>query len=236
MVIIPAVDIRGGRTVRLIHGEVAAEVVYDGDPVAWAQRWIEQGAPWLHVVDLNGALAGQPVHLDVLARICALGVPVQAAGGFRTADDVGAGLAAGASRVILGTAAVALAPRLSRIADRIVVSLDVRDAMIAVRGWTEQTAIAAVEVAARLRADGIRRFIYTDIARDGALRGPNVEALHGFVAATQVPVIAAGGITSEADLAALAAIGVEGVIVGRALYEGRIDLAAVINRWSRVSC
>jgi len=236
MLIIPAVDIRGGRTVRLIRGEVTAEVVYQGDPVAWAARWIGQGAPWLHVVDLDGALAGHPVHLDLLRRVCALGVPVQAGGGFRTMADVHAALAAGAARVILGTGALALAPRLGRFADRVAVSLDVREGMIALRGWTEQTAVAAVEVAARLRDDGIRRFIYTDITRDGALNGPNAEALRGFVAGAGVPVIAAGGITVEDDLAELAVIGVEGVVVGRALYEGRLDLAAAIHRWSRVPC
>lgn len=236
MLVIPAVDIRGGRTVCLIQGEVASEVVYGGDPVAWGQRWIAQGARWLHVVDLDGAFAGRPVHLDLLRRICALGVPVQTGGGFRTVEDVDAALMGGAARVILGTAALALAPHLGHVADRVAVSLDVRDGTIAVQGWKEQTPVAAVDLAARLRGYGIRRFIYTDIARDGALRGPNLEALRGFVAAAGVPVIAAGGIASEDDLAAVAETGVEGVIVGRALYEGRIDLASTLTRWSSVPC
>lgn len=168
------------------------------------------------------------MHLDLLRAICSCGVPVQSGGGFRTPEDINAALAAGAARVIIGTAAVDLAAELGRLGERVAVSLDVRHGKVALRGWTEQTAIDAVELAADLRSKGIRRFIYTDISRDGMLTGPNVAAVRSFVQAAGTPVIAAGGIASTEDLVTLSSTGVEGAIVGRALYEGQIDLASVV--------
>jgi len=234
--VIPAIDIRGGSTVRLLQGDVGRPLIYDDTPLASARRWVGLGAPWLHVVDLDGAFAGRPVHLDLIRDICGCGVPVQAGGGFRTVESIEAALGAGVARVVVGTAARNLGPALRDFGDRVAVSVDVRGDRVAVRGWTEQTAVDATELAAGLRAEGVTRFIYTEIGRDGMLAGPDVVAIRAFVAAAGVPVIAAGGIASEADLAAVAGAGVEGVIVGRALYEGRLDLAAAIRRWSIVQC
>ncbi len=236
MLVIPAIDIRGGSTVRLLQGDGSRALVYEHDPLAWARRWVSGGAEWLHVVDLDGAFAGRPVHLELIRQICACGVPVQAGGGFRTMESIEAALGAGVARVVVGTAARDLGTALRRLGDRVAVSIDVRDGRVALRGWTEQTAMDAAALAADLRAQGVARFIYTDITRDGMLAGPDVGALRAFVDAAGVPVIAAGGIASEADLAAAAGAGVEGVIVGRALYEGRIDLTSAVRRWSVVPC
>jgi len=236
MLVIPAIDIREGRAVRLVRGDVARRVDYGDDPVAWARRWAAMGAPWLHVVDLDGAFTGRPVHLHLLAEICGLGVRVQAGGGLRTMDDLEAAFGAGAARVVVGTAAAELAPKLMPLGDRVAVAIDVRRGKVALRGWRQQTGTDAVALAARLRARGVRRFIYTEIARDGALSGPHVEALRRFVSVAGVPVIAAGGVASEGDLEAVARTGVEGVIVGRALYEGRIRLDRVLERWGAPAC
>jgi len=236
MLVIPAIDIQDGRTTRLVQGDAAQAILYAQDPIAWAERWISLGARWLHVVDLDGAFAGRPVHVDLLRRICTLGVPVQTGGGYRTPDDIESGLAAGATRVIVGTAALTEGTALGRFGERVAVSLDAREGRVAVRGWREQTEIDVLVLAAELRTEGVRRFVYTDIARDGTMSGPNVATLRALVAAAGVPIIAAGGIAAEDDLAAVCAAGVEGAIVGRALYEGRIDLASVVDRWSPQPC
>ncbi len=236
MLVIPAIDIRSGSAVRLLQGDGSRTLVYGDDPLAWARRWVSLGAELLHVVDLDGAFAGRPVHLELVRQICACGVPVQAGGGFRTMESIEAALEAGVARVVVGTAARDLGSAFQRLGDRVAVSLDVRGGRVALRGWTEQTTMNAVALAADLRAHGVTRFIYTDIARDGMLVGPDVEAMRAFVNAAGVSVIAAGGIASDADLAAVAGTGVEGVIVGRALYEGRIDLASAVRRWSVVPC
>lgn len=236
MLIIPAVDIRAGQTVRLQQGDPERTLIYGDDPVASARRWVDLGARWLHVVDLDGAFTGRPVHLGLLARICALGVPVQAGGGFRTREDIARGLDAGAARIVVGTAAIALGDELGWWGEQVAVSLDVRDGRIAVRGWTGRLAVDAATMAADLRGNGVTRFIYTDVARDGMLAGPDVEMLRTFVEVVGVPVIAAGGVRSADDLAPLARTGVEGVIIGRALYEGRIDLSAVLAAWSLPAC
>lgn len=236
MVVIPAIDIRAGRVARLVRGDRARAVVYADTPLAWAKRWVAAGARWLHVVDLDGASVGRPVHVDVLRRICALGVPVQVGGGYRTPEDIERGLAAGAARIVVGTAALDAPDGLGGFGDRVVVSVDARGGKVAVEGWTRQTATDAAAVARDLRARGVHRFIFTDIARDGTLAGPNVAALRAFIAAAGAPVIAAGGVASADDLAAVRAAGAEGAIVGRALYEGRLELAAVARRWSRRPC
>lgn len=235
MLIIPAIDIRGGRCVRLVRGEASRELVYADDPVEVAIRWAAAGARWLHVVDLDGAFSGRPVHLEIVRSVVrSAGIPVQVGGGFRRLADVAAGVNAGAARVILGTAARSLAREAARrFVDRIAVAIDVKDGDVAVEGWTARLGQDAVTLAGDLVSAGIRRFIYTDATRDGTLRGPNVAAIRDFVSATPVPVIAAGGIGADDDLAALAGTGVEGVIVGRALYEGRVDLRAVAVRWNQ---
>ncbi|MBI3998619.1 MAG: 1-(5-phosphoribosyl)-5-[(5-phosphoribosylamino)methylideneamino]imidazole-4-carboxamide isomerase [Armatimonadetes bacterium] len=229
MTVYPAIDLRAGRAVRLRQGDPARETVFADDPVAVARGWAQQGAAWLHVVDLDGALGGAPRHLDVVAGICReVAVPVQVGGGLRTLDDLEAVFEAGAARAVLGTAALAgdlLSVAVGRFGERIAVALDVREGLAAVAGWQETSAIPALEAARRLVQGGAPRLIYTDITRDGMLEGPDVEGLRALILAVPVPVIASGGICSADDLRAVATAGAEGAIVGRALYDGRLTLA-----------
>ncbi|MDR7556203.1 MAG: 1-(5-phosphoribosyl)-5-[(5-phosphoribosylamino)methylideneamino]imidazole-4-carboxamide isomerase [Armatimonadota bacterium] len=233
MIVYAAVDLRRGRAVRLRQGDVAREDVFADDPVAVARRWAAEGAPWLHVVDLDGALAGAPRHLDVVGRICrAVAIPVQVGGGLRRLDDVEAVLAAGAARAVLGTAALAgplLREGVRRFGDRIAVALDARRGAVAVEGWQAVTDIPVVEAARRVVAAGAPRLIYTDVTRDGMLTGPDLDGLVALVRAVAVPVVLAGGVTTPDDVRAAAAAGAEGVVVGRALYEGRLRLADVVR-------
>lgn len=237
MEIIPAIDISEGKCVRLLQGDLRRKIVYADDPVAVARRWIEQGARRLHVVDLDGAFAGRAQNLDLIGAIAQLGVAVQVGGGFRTVEDMEAGFARGVQRVILGTAAQALAPAAAaRFGERVAVSIDAKDGETAVRGWTGGSGATPLQVATALVERGIRRFIYTDVARDGMLTGPATASLWAFVQAVPVPVVAAGGVSSSADLEALKDTGVEGVIIGRALYEGVINLRAVLANQGSLSC
>ncbi len=237
MEIIPALDIREGRCVRLLQGDPRRMIVYADDPLEAARRWVGEGARRLHVVDLDGAFAGYPVHLPVVEAIARLGVPVQVGGGFRTLDDLEAGLATGAERVVLGTAARALAADAAvRFGARVVAAIDAKNGQAAVAGWTVDSGVDPVRLATSLQASGIRRFIYTDIARDGMLSGPAVEALRAFVSALRAPVVAAGGVSSPADVEAVEGTGVEGVIIGRAIYEGQVNLPAMLARWGGSRC
>lgn len=232
MIIFPAVDIRGGKCVRLTEGRFDAETVFADDPAAMAGRWAAEGAEYLHVVDLDGALAGRPVNLAIVARIAkTVAIPVQLGGGIRTLDSIAAVLAAGVARVILGSAAVRqpalVREACARYGDRIVVGIDAKDGVAAVEGWGVSGGVGAEELAARMAAAGVARIIYTDIARDGTLGGVNVAATRALAKAAGVPVIASGGVSGLADLAAVraaAAAGVEGVIVGKALYTGAVSL------------
>jgi len=237
MEIIPAIDIRDGRCVRFLQGDPNRMVVYADDPVVVAQRWLDEGAQRLHVVDLDGALLGRPVHLSVVEAIVRLGARVQVGGGFRTLADLEAGVATGAERVVLGTAARMLAPvAAARLGARLVASIDAKDGQTAVRGWTETSGDDPLRVAAALKAQGIGRFIYTDISRDGMLGGPAVAAVQAFVQAVGVPVVAAGGVATADDIIALDGAGIEGVIIGRALYEGSINLRAILTQWRSRAC
>jgi phosphoribosylformimino-5-aminoimidazole carboxamide ribotide isomerase len=236
MTIYPAIDLRGGRCVRLMQGAFDRETVYGDDPVAVARRWEGEGATWLHVVDLDGARAGTPVQQDVVRAICAaVRIPVQTGGGLRDRAAVAGAFAAGAARVVLGTAALrdeSLARALcGEHPGRIAFGLDARDGRLRTVGWTEESGMGAVEAAARLAAFGPAALIYTDIERDGTERGPDLDGTAAVARAAGVPVIASGGVGSVADvraLAALAAPGVAGVIVGRALYTGGVTLADVL--------
>ncbi|HET7264396.1 MAG TPA: 1-(5-phosphoribosyl)-5-[(5-phosphoribosylamino)methylideneamino]imidazole-4-carboxamide isomerase [bacterium] len=232
MLVLPAVDIRGGKAVRLIQGERRRERVYDDDPVAAARRWTSAGARWLHVVDLDGAFAGSPGNPDAVGRILAeAGVPVEVGGGVRDLATIERLLDAGAARVILGTAAVS-APELLRAAcarfgGRIAAAIDARDGRVVTEGWTAATPLTVAEAAARVVGAGARRIVYTDTRRDGMLGGPDVASLEPFLAAAAVPVIVAGGVTSAGDLRRLRRLepaGLEGAVVGRALYEGSVRL------------
>ena len=233
----PAVDIRGGRAVRLARGEFDRETVYDADPLDAARRWVADGARALHVVDLDGARTGAPANLGHVTRITqAIDVPVEVGGGLRDPGAVARVLAAGASRAILGTAALrdpafAQAMVVLHGAERIVVSVDVRDGRVAAAGWTEQTDISAAAALAALRDRGVRRFVFSCIERDGVLGGPDVAALRAaceVVGATD-EIVYSGGVASVADLVSLRAASLaplRGVIVGTALFEGRLSVSA----------
>jgi phosphoribosylformimino-5-aminoimidazole carboxamide ribotide isomerase len=234
----PAIDLRGGEVVRLRQGDPAAQATYGSDPAAIARRWAEQGALWLHVVNLDGALEqeqGSP-NLERLAEIhAAVPLPIQFGGGIRSLADVTRALDLGARRVVLGTVAVeqpaVVRQAIERFgADRIVVGIDARSGEVAVRGWQQTAPIAAGDLAAQMRLLGVRRVVYTDIARDGMLSGANVAATVALAEAGGLPVIASGGVAGEDDIRALAAHWprVEGVIVGQALYSGALDLPAAL--------
>lgn len=235
MIVIPAIDLQGGRCVRLVEGRADSATVYGDDPVAMARRWAERGARRLHVVDLDGAFAGAPRHAAVIRSMVEAvpGVPVQLGGGLRDLATLEAALATGARWAVLGTSA-ALEPAMLEAAcrrwpGRILVGVDAVDGQVAVRGWTDVLPLTAAELARRAAAAGAAAVVHTDIRRDGTGRGPNVEATAALAAAAALPVIASGGIGALEDLARLAAVpNVAGAILGRALYTGAIDLGAAI--------
>jgi phosphoribosylformimino-5-aminoimidazole carboxamide ribotide isomerase len=231
--VIPAIDIRGGRCVRLFQGDYDRETRYADDPVEVARRWAAEGASLIHVVDLDGAKDGTRVNGEVVAAICrAVAIPVEVSGGMRSMADVEAAFAGGAARVQIGSAAVRN-PELVHAAcaahpGAIVVSVDARDGEAMTDGWTRGSGVRATELAGRMVELGVPRIMYTDISRDGAMEGPNVEALAALVRALPVPVVAAGGITTLEQLEAVAAAGAEGAVLGKALYEGTIRLGEAI--------
>lgn len=228
MIVVPAIDLRGGRVVRLVQGDPGRVTVYGADPVAVARRFQAAGAPLLHVVDLDAAL-GTGSNAEAVRAVCrAVGIPVQVGGGLRTLESVEEALGAGAARAVLGTAAAAdpsfVARCVDRHGDRIVVAVDVRDGRVVVKGWREEAG-ALEELVPALDAAGAPRYLVTAVAADGRLEGPDL-ALYGRVRSlTDRPVLASGGVRDAADLRALAALGVEGAVVGRALYEGTLSLA-----------
>ncbi len=233
--ILPAVDLKGGKCVRLRQGRADEVTVYGEDPAAQARMWARHGAQWLHVVDLDGAFQGCPVHLDIIGDMVKTGgIPVECGGGLRTNADLDALLTRGVRRVILGTRALNRTEELMSLArqygDRLAVGIDARDGYVQVKGWTETTRTSAVELAARVVQAGVRTIIYTDTATDGMLRGPNF-AGNATMCDTVGPdcqIIASGGITTANDirrLRDLARPNLAGAIVGKALYEGRTTLA-----------
>ena len=233
MTIYPAIDLRGGRCVRLMEGDYARETVYGDDPVEVARRWEATGARWLHVVDLDGARAGRPMQTDLVRAIAAaVSIPVQVGGGLRDAAAVAAVLDAGAARAVVGTVAVR-DPALCRTLcaahpGRVAVGVDARDGKVRTAGWLEQSADDPVAMAARLGEMGAAAVIYTDIARDGTECGPDLDGTRAVARAAGIPVIASGGVGAldhVRAVATLAADGVEGVIIGRALYTGAVRLA-----------
>lgn len=228
----PAIDLRGGKVVRLTKGDYDAETVYGDDPVAVAQSFVAAGAPWVHVVDLDAARSGDPVNRAVVARIAAAidgQASLQNGGGVRTLDDVRALVDAGVSRVVMGSAAVHDPDVVARASDivPVAVGLDHRDGELAVHGWTEGTGVSVDDALGRFPTAAA--FVITDIRRDGMLTGPDVDGLAAAVAATSTPVVASGGVSSIDDLVALARIpGLGGIITGKALYEGRFTVAAAL--------
>jgi phosphoribosylformimino-5-aminoimidazole carboxamide ribotide isomerase len=236
MLIIPAIDLKGGRCVRLRQGRLQDETVFGLDPTAMARRWQQEGASCLHVVDLDAAVSGRAANAAAIAAICReLTIPVQMGGGLRSAEDVQAALALGVSRLILGTMAVREPQRalalIERYPGRILVSLDSREGKVASDGWTKGSERDYLELARCLDRPALAGLVFTDISRDGMGSGPNLEAVRALCAAVNCPLIASGGVHNLEDiknLLPLAASGLQGVITGRALYEGTLDLRAAI--------
>ena len=235
MILYPAIDLKDGQAVRLLKGDMEKVTVFNDDPAAQAGAFEDAGCDWVHLVDLNGAFAGAPVNAAAVEAILArLSVPAQLGGGIRDMATIDAWLSKGLSRVILGTVAVEN-PDLVREACKafpaqIAVGIDARGGFVATKGWAEETTVQAVDLARSYEDAGVCAIIYTDINRDGAMQGPNIEATVELAQACSIPVIASGGVSSMADLAALKATKViEGAISGRALYDGAIDLGAALN-------
>jgi len=236
VIVIPAIDLKGGKCVRLEQGLMERDTVYADDPAAQALVWQEKGAEILHVVDLDGAFAGEPKNRrSIEAIVAALSIPVQLGGGIRDLPTIEAYLSMGVGRVIIGTAAQRN-PDLVREAcrhfpGRIVVGLDARNGMVAVQGWAEVTDVTATDLARRFEGMGVAAIVYTDISRDGMMQGPNIEATRQLAESLSIPVIASGGVSRLDDIRRLCAIessGVTGVITGKAIYTGALDLAEAI--------
>ncbi len=230
--IAPALDVLEGRCVRLAQGERERVIVEGGDPVEATERFVAEGAQLLHLVDLDGAFSGAPSQ-GLLARIVAAagGVPVQVGGGYRNLDAIDAALAAGASRVLVGTAAASpdfLNEAAARFAEGLVVAVDVRDGHVALDGWTEATELTATELVRRCAEAGVARLLVTNVRRDGSLEGPDLELLQEVLSASELPVLAAGGISGVGDLRRLRELGCEGAVLGSALWLGKITLAQAL--------
>ena len=235
--VIPAVDIQNGKAVRLRQGRAEDSTVFSDSPLDVAKRFVAAGASRLHVVDLDGAFLGKPVNADIICRIASsAGVPVQVGGGVRNYDSAARYFGAGVSRVILGTSIVRDPEEVTRITraypGMVAAGIDARDGRVAIRGWVEVTGLIAVDLARRIEEFGVSCFIYTDISRDGMMVGPNFDAIREFARGVSVPVIASGGVTALEDLRTIRSMadeGVIGAIIGRALYDGTIDLAEALK-------
>lgn len=226
----PAIDLRGGRCVRLLQGDYDRETVFGDDPVAMVERFRAGGSRRLHVVDLDGAKAGSPVQAALIGRMVrAAGMPVQLGGGIRSLEAACAYAEAGVQRLVVGSVAIEQPDLLEALAatlpGQIVLGLDARDGLVATRGWLETSRLAAVAVACRYERLPLAAIVYTDIAKDGMMAGPNLPALREMIDAVGLPVVASGGISSADDIRAVAACGAAGCIVGRALYDGAVTLA-----------
>jgi len=235
MEIIPAVDIRGGRCVRLYQGDYKQETVFDEDPVTAALTWYSQGARWLHIVDLDGAVAGEPRNMEVVGQIMKeTGLLIELGGGIRQEKVASELLRRGVSRLILGSAAIEnrqLVKKLcQQFGEAVAVSLDARDGKIAIRGWQKDTVVEVLQLSREMVDAGVRRFIYTDIRRDGTLTEPNLDMIEKLLGEANVPVIVAGGISRLEHLRRIKELGAEGAIIGKALYTGDMNLGeAIIN-------
>ncbi len=237
MLIIPAIDLKDGRSVRLFQGEMDKETIYFENPVDAAKHWIKEGATFVHVVDLNGAVEGRPIHTREVSEICRLhGLSVELGGGLRSIEAVEAAFTLGVSRVVIGTAAYEspgfLRALCKEFPGKIVVGIDAREGKVAVKGWKETTGFEAIELAKRCEHDGASRIIYTDIGRDGTQQGVNIDETLRMARAVRIPLIASGGVATLDDIRKLLPLekeGVEGVIGGRALYAGAFNLKDAIE-------
>ena len=235
--IVPSIDLRGGRVVRLKQGDYGRQINYDVDPLDVARSYADAGATWLHIVDLDGAKEGRPAQSDLIATIIqASGMNVQAGGGIRGTDDVRRLLDAGASRVVVGTKAIedwpwfeSLARDDAAFAHKLVLALDAKDGVVATRGWTAASGRGAVDIARQIAGWPVGAILYTDVAKDGMLQGPNLEHTRRLAEAGDVPVIASGGVGNLDHIRAVMTIPAWGVIVGRSLYEGTLDLREAIR-------
>lgn len=234
MRIYPAIDIKDGKCVRLLQGRFSDITVYGDDPVEMALKWQNQGGEYIHVVDLDGALRGHGVNAQIISKICsAVSVPVQTGGGIRTIEDIEAKLSCGISRVIIGTKAVSspefVRKAVEKFGSKIVVGIDAKNSMVAVEGWEKCSDFKAVEFAKMMTGLGVETIVYTDISTDGTLMGPNLDAMSEMASNVSANIIASGGVGNIDHIRALADTGVEGVIVGRALYTGNIYLPDAIR-------
>lgn len=233
MRIYPAIDIKDGQCVRLLRGSFDNVTVYGNDPAEMAKKWQAEGGEFIHVVDLDGALKGHGVNAEAIKKICeSVSVPVQTGGGIRTMEDIEAKLACGINRVIIGTKAVSdsefVRRAVEKYGDKIVIGIDAKDGMVAIEGWEKTSEWKAVDFAKKMEEIGVKTIVYTDIATDGTLQGPNVQAMKEMAESVDVDIIASGGVGSIEHIKALLPTGVEGVIVGRALYTNSVDLKEAI--------
>lgn len=234
MRIYPAIDIKDGQCVRLFKGQFSDVTVYGDSPAEMAKKWESLGGEYIHVVDLDGALKGHGVNAEKIKEICnSVNVPVQTGGGIRTMEDIEAKLECGIDRVIIGTKAVADSDFVKRAVDKygqkIVIGIDAKDGMVAIEGWKKTSDFTAVEFAKKMVSIGVQTIVYTDIATDGTLAGPNVDAMAEMTKAVDADIIASGGIGSLEHIKSLVPTGVEGVIVGKALYTGKVNLTEAVR-------
>lgn len=234
MIIYPAIDIRGGKAVRLVEGDYDRETVFDADPLDAALRWQADGAEWIHIVDLDGARDGVRANADAIARIRQeITVPIQLGGGLRSLEDLQEVAELGIDRMVIGSAAVTnpefVADAVSVYGDRIAVGLDARNGMLATHGWKEQSTVSALDAGMRFAESGVEHIVFTDIGRDGRLEGPNISALVDMTQAIPASVIASGGVSSLDDLCSIKRTRATGVIVGAALYHNRLSLKDAIK-------
>ena len=233
MQIWPAIDLRGGRCVRLRQGDFTQETVYGEDPVEMARHWVAEGAQYLHLVDLDGARDGRPANFEAISAIVeALDIPCELGGGIRSEQAIEELLALGLSRLVVGTKALRepkwFAETCHAYPNKLVLGLDARDGQVATDGWLETSDVTAIELAAQFADAPLAAIVYTDIARDGMLAGPNLSEMEAMKRASPIPVVASGGVTTADDVARLAAIGMDGCIIGKAFYEGRLTLAEAL--------
>jgi len=237
MLVIPAIDLKEGRCVRLLQGREDREIVFSHSPSAVAKRWEEAGAELIHVVDLDGAFKGKPVNREAIREIVdAVSVPIQLGGGIRSLASIEETFASGVNRVVLGTVAIQdpglVEKACKEFPGRILVTIDAKDGMVVVKGWVEESTVTASELAKRLKTVGVAAVVFTDIKRDGMMVGPNIQAAKELAQSVSIPVIISGGISSLNDIRKiipLKAAGITGMIIGRAIYDGSVDLRAAIN-------